>query len=121
MREYPTFRILSTGAALVEVTSKGPVYQLPGGLNVDAGAFATGWLYLVDAPVRRWRVVGEPTTRTAIVITDSLVPGVVRVVRPGHKNTDEDRVCTMPRSGDKKAHMVTARGGDLVVASFLSE
>jgi hypothetical protein len=66
-----TFSILSVGAPLVEVIGDGPALIRPGGLVVPDGKLTTAPVRLLDDFIRRFRVVGPPTVRATVTVTDS--------------------------------------------------
>lgn len=162
MSNDSTFTILSTNAALVEVSGDGPISDVPGGLAIADGAATKAPVDLLNAPVRRWRVDAPPTVQTAVVVTDSpygafvgvrrcsppparpqsltsqLLAGINRIVvtngriRAALKRcapsllalwylfTDDVQPCTWGDVGDGASNQALARGGDLVVVTFVS-
>lgn len=165
MSNDSTFTILSTNAALVEVSGDGPISDVPGGLAIPDGAATTAPVDLLNAPVRRWRVDAPPTVQTAVVVTDSpygVFVGVRRCSPPPAKRSrqqslatqvlmginrivvadgrlraffkrrapsllalwylfcDDVQPCTWGDVGDGASNQAQARGGDLVVVTFVS-
>ena len=155
MRNEPTFTLLSTNAALVEVSGDGPISDVPGGLTIPDGAATTARVDLLNAPVRRWRVDAPAAVKSAIVVTDSpyaAFVGVRRCVAPVEPAkwwrflaverwpwlravlkrrapsmlalwslfTDDAQPCAWRDVNDGGSNQAQARGGDLVVVSFVS-
>jgi hypothetical protein len=85
MSNDSSFSILSTNAALVEVSGDGPIVIVPSGVTVADSARTTVAVDLRATPVRRFRVDAPGTVQTAIIVDDSpcgAFVGVRRCVAP---------------------------------------